>query len=319
MVEEFFVPKQVCDGTNTDMTPDAVMDLMLQLQAKGIASDRIMFWWHSHVDMPTKPSLKDEETIERLSPKNGLWSIITNKADAKRVLMGWRPTELYIRYDSFDQIDAKRLDSPQRWTTEDCSFGVLQVNILTDAWVKAALGNVQSIDPRAIYRQAFRFDARAVRTEKQETPKDIEDAVVTNGLASLLGRLPASADGALYDVRRTDLARHALFSSLSKNPQQCNLVDRLVCISARLYATSNDIELDAMRQLWTVLLDNEDYIATLDVHNVFPNSELSALLTAALLDDALVWDGMEVHVLDALTGMFHEVKDASKAKSAAAE
>lgn len=46
VVEEFYVPKQVCTSVRTEMDPDSVSELTLRLLSEGIEPWRLCVWWH---------------------------------------------------------------------------------------------------------------------------------------------------------------------------------------------------------------------------------------------------------------------------------
>jgi hypothetical protein len=64
MIEDIFVPEQTVSGVTTDIEPEALGELALQLEQQGIDSSRLRYWGHSHVNMEVSPSATDEEQIE---------------------------------------------------------------------------------------------------------------------------------------------------------------------------------------------------------------------------------------------------------------
>ena len=122
-VEELYILPQVCTGVRTSITPDAVTELTMNLRAMGIAPSRMRFWWHSHVNMGTTFSGTDDDNIRRYG-SDFLWSVCTNKNDAKRVRAGLLPLELNIRCDTFDPGDATSVYSPLRTTHTNCVWGL---------------------------------------------------------------------------------------------------------------------------------------------------------------------------------------------------
>jgi hypothetical protein len=135
LVEEFFVVKQKCSATRTEMDPDALMELTMALREKGINQNRMRVWWHSHVKMDTEFSGTDEDNIERYA-STYLWSVVTQKQDADRVAYGFAPLKLNIRCDTFDPNDTKDHLSPLRYTHEKCAYGVSELDIVGDEWAK---------------------------------------------------------------------------------------------------------------------------------------------------------------------------------------
>lgn len=64
LVTEIFVPKQTVSGVETDITPEALVDLAVDLESKGISSEKLIYWGHSHVNMGVSPSMQDEVQVE---------------------------------------------------------------------------------------------------------------------------------------------------------------------------------------------------------------------------------------------------------------
>ncbi len=68
IVTDVFLPFQKCGGSNTDVEPEAVARLMIDLESQGLDSSCLKFWWHSHSDMPVFWSGTDTSTINKFKP-----------------------------------------------------------------------------------------------------------------------------------------------------------------------------------------------------------------------------------------------------------
>lgn len=115
-VLELFVIDQECTGVTTDLDDDAFIDLVMELREKGIKSEQVCFWWHSHVNMGTGHSGTDEAQIERFDFDEVCISAITNKKG-----------DLNLRIDMF---------KPFRYSFEKCPYVVDQIDMLPDGWAK---------------------------------------------------------------------------------------------------------------------------------------------------------------------------------------
>ena len=75
-VTKVFLPKQTCTGANTELEPNSVAQVMVDVPDPA----RLRLWWHSHGDMDTFWSGTDEDTIRRLANDGLLLSVVMNKA-----------------------------------------------------------------------------------------------------------------------------------------------------------------------------------------------------------------------------------------------
>jgi proteasome lid subunit RPN8/RPN11 len=80
IVPELFLPKQTCDSSSTEMDPDDVARLLIDLEREGKDSQSLRLWLHSHGDMRCFWSEQDVTTIEEMANDGYLVSIVVNKA-----------------------------------------------------------------------------------------------------------------------------------------------------------------------------------------------------------------------------------------------
>lgn len=64
LITEIFIPKQEVTSVTTEMEPEALAALTMQLLDEGKDPGKLRYWGHSHVNMSVRPSLTDEEQID---------------------------------------------------------------------------------------------------------------------------------------------------------------------------------------------------------------------------------------------------------------
>jgi len=97
LVDDVFLPKQICTPAGTTLDDDAVATLMLELEAAGEDSGRLRFWWHSHAHHDVFWSQTDEECIEGLTNGDYVLSLVTNKRGHMLARLDiFRPTRLTV-------------------------------------------------------------------------------------------------------------------------------------------------------------------------------------------------------------------------------
>ncbi len=101
LVTEVFLPEQICGGQTTDIEPEAVAKVMIDLETKGLDSSCLKFWWHSHSDMPVFWSGTDTNTINKFKPQDFFVSAVFNKHGDHRT-----------RIDYYHLFRVKFLDVP---------------------------------------------------------------------------------------------------------------------------------------------------------------------------------------------------------------
>jgi len=79
-IDEVFLLEQECTSVETEMDDAALAALQMDLMAReGDEQDRLLFWWHSHVNMRVYWSTVDEENITKCLGDRYLVSIVYNK------------------------------------------------------------------------------------------------------------------------------------------------------------------------------------------------------------------------------------------------
>lgn len=63
LIEDIFVPEQEVTLAETDIKSEAMAQLALDLEMRGIDSTKLRYWGHSHVNMAVSPSATDEDQI----------------------------------------------------------------------------------------------------------------------------------------------------------------------------------------------------------------------------------------------------------------
>ena len=80
IVPEIYLPKQTSTPANTEMDPQDVARIMLDLEQRGIDATTLRLWLHSHADMKCFWSDTDDATIEALCNDGFVVSVVVNKA-----------------------------------------------------------------------------------------------------------------------------------------------------------------------------------------------------------------------------------------------
>jgi hypothetical protein len=97
LVTDMFLVKQQCSMDETTMDPQAVAELMVELEAKGIDSRKLRLWAHSHAAMSVFWSGTDDECVTGLANGEWLLSLVVNKKhDAMMRLDQFHPCHLYL-------------------------------------------------------------------------------------------------------------------------------------------------------------------------------------------------------------------------------
>jgi len=85
LVKEVYLLEQRCTGSHTELDDEAVAALLVDLDAQGIDTCAVRFWWHSHGGMQSFWSSTDDSCIEGLANDNYTVSLVTNKRGQDRV------------------------------------------------------------------------------------------------------------------------------------------------------------------------------------------------------------------------------------------
>ena len=85
LIEEVYLLKQRCTGSHTELDDEAVAALLVELDAKGVDTGTVRFWWHSHGDLSAFWSGTDDSCIEGLANDNYMVSLVANKRRQDRV------------------------------------------------------------------------------------------------------------------------------------------------------------------------------------------------------------------------------------------
>jgi hypothetical protein len=86
LITEIFVPEQIVNGAETDISSNAMAALALQLLAENKDPSKLRYWGHSHVNMAVSPSSTDETQVaEYLETCNYFIRGIYNKRSETKV------------------------------------------------------------------------------------------------------------------------------------------------------------------------------------------------------------------------------------------
>lgn len=77
-ITKVYLPRQKVSGSSTDLNTESVAQIVIELSNQGL-ENKLLCWWHSHVNMPTFWSGTDEATIQLLTNNSFFVSIVVNK------------------------------------------------------------------------------------------------------------------------------------------------------------------------------------------------------------------------------------------------
>jgi hypothetical protein len=97
VVTDFFLVKQHCSADETTMDPQAVAELMTNLETQSVDSRKLRCWAHSHGGMSVFWSGTDDECINGLANGEYLLSLVVNKKrDAMCRLDQYHPAHMFL-------------------------------------------------------------------------------------------------------------------------------------------------------------------------------------------------------------------------------
>ncbi|NQU05348.1 MAG: hypothetical protein HQ568_04580 [Calditrichaeota bacterium] len=96
-VTDVFLVNQVCNDCETELVPEAVAELMMNLEAQGLPSGKLRCWVHSHADMETFWSEQDIECVKGLANGEYLLSLVVNKLRQSMMRLDmFHPAHIYL-------------------------------------------------------------------------------------------------------------------------------------------------------------------------------------------------------------------------------
>lgn len=81
IISDVFIVEQECNSSESDMSQEAIADMLLSMVLEGLDMSVIKLWWHSHAKMRTFWSSTDNDTIKILSKDSWLLSIVGSHTD----------------------------------------------------------------------------------------------------------------------------------------------------------------------------------------------------------------------------------------------
>ena len=116
-VEDIYVVDQECTGVKSDMLPDAVSKLCIQLMDEDKDPSRLKVWGHSHVNMDVGFSGTDESTIEKLELEPLISIVLNKRGDVNIRCDIWKP----FRHSA------------------DCTYAVEEIQLIPDSWAEGVI------------------------------------------------------------------------------------------------------------------------------------------------------------------------------------
>lgn len=81
LITDVFIVKQECSSSESDMSQEAIADMLLEMVLCDIDTSTIKLWFHSHAKMKTFWSKTDTDTIAILAKDSWLLSIVGSHID----------------------------------------------------------------------------------------------------------------------------------------------------------------------------------------------------------------------------------------------
>lgn len=206
-VRDVFLAEQTCTASSTIIEPEMTADCMRQAEAAGYDPGKLVFWFHSHVNMAVFWSKTDTDNMDLLSRDANILSIVKNKRNEYRCRYDMA-YPLRLVYDELDvEFESESLAPgvPALATIEglNTSTKILSHILQTDS-SKTGLGHIlaelKALEDRvnqAGKQAKDRYDALTA-VLKEEFDRKVKSPVYTPAFNPATGYTPY-ADGQLWD------------------------------------------------------------------------------------------------------------------------
>lgn len=115
-VTDVFLLKQDSSSAHTELSQEAIGELMHELRQKEIPMSKLRFWWHSHGTGGVFWSGTDDNTINLLGSDGFMVSMVTNKKRDRLFRLGMKKP---LRLD-FDKLDWSVAYMPDESLKKEC-------------------------------------------------------------------------------------------------------------------------------------------------------------------------------------------------------
>ena len=110
IVTEVFLLEQECTGADTEIDPEALSKLMVDLMQAGKDPGKLKFWWHSHVNMGVFWSGTDEIACDTLS-REFAFSLVVNKMKERKCRLDiYNPFRLTVDNITVNELPDNTVD-----------------------------------------------------------------------------------------------------------------------------------------------------------------------------------------------------------------
>lgn len=96
VVREVYILEQECTGSDTELDPEAISKLMMEILQADKDPAKLKFWWHSHVNMGCFWSGTDDECAETLSSEFAFSTVVNKKGESKTRLDLYEPFRITV-------------------------------------------------------------------------------------------------------------------------------------------------------------------------------------------------------------------------------
>ena len=104
IVDDVFLLEQESSGADTELNPEAISTLMVDMMKKNEDPSKLKFWWHSHVNMGVFWSGTDDACAETLS-REFAFSLVVNKAGEKLCRLDiYNPIRITFNHIKLEEI-----------------------------------------------------------------------------------------------------------------------------------------------------------------------------------------------------------------------
>lgn len=185
LITEIFVPKQEVTSVTTEMEPEALAKLAMQLLDEDKDPSKLRYWGHSHVDMPVRPSATDEDQVDEYL-EHADWfirGIYNKKGDTKVDVYDMRVNFLYTCVD--DRLDLPPVDE----TLKDKIDAELKANVTEPP--RVSRWSWDDDEYPGFGYQGYGFNSYGARTNSGKKPVEAEAKTDASVKADTANRLLA--------------------------------------------------------------------------------------------------------------------------------
>jgi len=155
LITEVFLLEQEVSGVTTDIESDAVANLAVELESRGIDSSKLRYWGHSHVNMGVSPSGTDENQTNEYIEHCDFFirGIYNKKMEAKVDVFDMNHKLVYQKVDH--AVKDERYDAEWLKALKDEIAAKVKKRVYAQPYSYGGLRNNQAV-PAAQMNQQFK-------------------------------------------------------------------------------------------------------------------------------------------------------------------